>query len=341
LPDGSGDDTDLSEFKRANAALVWKPLSGVTRAPSDLCATGWIAWREVDRLDLTFASSGVRCAAWLYVPDGHRPRPAVVMAHGFAGTRRDRLDAYAERFAADGLAVLLFDYRSFGESEGEPRQVLDIAGQQADYRAALAFVRRRPEVDPARVALWGTSFSGGHVVALAASDPSIAAAVAQTPMADGLAQVRAQPPAVAARSTVLAVRDEVAARRGRAPVTMPVVGRPGAVAGLTSPDSVDGYASILGSPSHFRDEFSARVLLRVGLFRPVRQAARVRCPLLVCVADDDDLTPPAPAIRMAERAPRGELRRYRLTHFSIYTGAGFEQAVADQSDFLRRHLEAP
>jgi pimeloyl-ACP methyl ester carboxylesterase len=122
-------------------------------------------------------------------------------------------------------------------------------------------------------------------------------------------------------------------------VYLPVVGAPGSVAGLTSPDSLDGYASIRGPDSRWRDAFTARVGLRLGTFRPVRQAARVACPLLVCVAEHDDLTPPAPAIRMAELAPRGELRSYPLTHFSIYTGEGFDQAVSDQSAFLRRHLE--
>src|SRR3712207_6570143 len=153
--------------------------------------------RWMPRLDVTFSSGGVDVAAWLYLPEEGvpaHPHACVVMAHGFAGTRRDRIDAYAERFAQAGLAALLFDYRSFGESGGEPRQVLDIGAQHDDYRAAVAFARAHEEIDPARIALWGTSFSGGRVVALAARDPSIAAVVAQIPFADGLVQLRAAPP---------------------------------------------------------------------------------------------------------------------------------------------------
>ena len=95
-----------------------------------------------EREDLTFSSGEDTCAAWLYRPDGAAgPVPCVVMAHGFTATRGDRLPAYAERFAAAGLAVLLFDYRHFGDSSGAPRQLLDIGRQQADYHAAVAFAR--------------------------------------------------------------------------------------------------------------------------------------------------------------------------------------------------------
>src|SRR3712207_8681436 len=112
--------------------------------------------RSMRRLDVTFDSGGVGGAAWLYLPEEvpAHPHACVVMAHGFAGTRRDRIDAYAERFADAGLAALLFDYRSFGESGGEPRQVLDISAQHDDYRAAVAFAREQDEIDPARIALW-------------------------------------------------------------------------------------------------------------------------------------------------------------------------------------------
>ena len=82
------------------------------------------------------------------------------MAHGFSGVRDQRLDAYAERFAAAGLACLVFDYRHFGDSGGQPRQLLDIGRQLDDWRAAIAFARSLEEVDGDRIGLWGTSFSG-------------------------------------------------------------------------------------------------------------------------------------------------------------------------------------
>ena len=260
------------------------------------------------------------------------------MAHGFAATRHDGLAPYAERFAEAGLAVLLFDYRHFGDSEGEPRQLLDITLQHEDYRAAIAYARSRSEVDPARIALFGSSFSGGHVVHLAARDPSIAAVVSQAPFMDGLVQVRRIPLGPLTKATGLGVRDEIAALRRRPPVTMPALGRPGEAAAMTSPSSYDGYLSIVGEESKWRNDITARLMLRVAPYRPVKDAQRVSCPLLVCAADHDDLTPPEPAVLCAERAPRGELRRYDADHWSVYKGRTFEAVVADQVEFLARHL---
>src|SRR3954453_69051 len=99
-----------------------------------------------------FTSDGARCAAWLYRPEGGGEAPCVVMAHGFSGVREQRLDAFAERFAAAGLAALVFDYRHFGASEGEPRQLLDIKRQLADWRAAVAYARSLDAIDPDRIA---------------------------------------------------------------------------------------------------------------------------------------------------------------------------------------------
>lgn len=129
------------------------------------------------REDVQFPSDGDLISAWLYRPAGGGPAPLLVMAHGLGGVRSMRLDAYAERFGAAGYACLVFDYRNFGDSEGRPRQVLDIGMQLADWAAAVAYARTLPGIDPDRIALWGTSFAGGHVIATAARLPGIAAVV--------------------------------------------------------------------------------------------------------------------------------------------------------------------
>ncbi len=145
----------------------------------------------IQRSDVTFESDGTVCAAWLYRPDGQGETPCVVLAHGFGAVRELRLDAYAERFAAAGLAALVFDYRHFGGSGGEPRQLIDVGWQLEDWRAAIAYARELDGIDSRRIALWGTSFSGGHVVAVAATDERIAAVVSQVPFTDGISAARA------------------------------------------------------------------------------------------------------------------------------------------------------
>ena len=298
-----------------------------------------------ERTDTAFLSGGLRCVAWLYRPT--RPagsdarRPCVVLGHGFCGTRDARLDAYAERFAAAGFAALVFDYRHFGASEGAPRQILDIDRQLEDWAAAIAHARAQPDVDPERVALWGTSFSGGHVLEVAARDGRVAAVVSQVPFVDGLSRLWETPLRDNLSLTAVSLRDEIGSRLGALPVYIPAVGAPGTLAVMTTPDAEPGYRALIPPGSAWRNEVAARVLWRIGRYQPGLAAERLTCPLLVCVAEDDAITPAARAVELASRARQVEIRRYPGGHFAPYLGELFEQVVADQIDFLRRQLVRP
>jgi uncharacterized protein len=286
-------------------------------------------------------SGGHVCAAWLYAPEnGEPPYPCVVLGHGLGGVREARLDAFAERFAAAGIAALVFDYRHFGDSEGEPRQLVDIGRQLDDWRAAINFARMLTVLDASRLAVWGTSFGGGHVATIASEDLRLAAAISQVPFVDGLATSRAGGSRHALRLTAAGVRDELGRLLRRPPHMVPLVGPPGSLAAMTSPDAEPGYRALFASDGEFRNEVAARVFLRLTTYRPAVSAPQIACPWLVCVCEHDAVTPPAPAEKAAARAPRGEVRRYDAQHFDIYVGETFEAAVADQAEFLRRHLVA-
>lgn len=288
------------------------------------------------REDIRIPSHGEQLAAYLYWPDERTaPVPCVVMAHGFSATRDDGLPAYAEAFQRAGLAVVLFDYRHFGASTGEPRQLIDIGEQQADYRTVVEWARAHPRIDPDRIALWGSSFSGGHVVEVAAADPRIAAVVSQAPFTDSVAAIREMPLRNVARGSLAAIRDRAGALLGRAPAYMPAVGEPGSFAVMTAPDAMAGFAAIAGPQSHWRNEVAARIMLDVAGYRPVRHARELSMPVLFCVCDEDITTPPGPTIAAADRAPHGELRRYPYGHFDIYLDP---QAKTDQVEFLKRTL---
>ena len=123
------------------------------------------------RHDVSFTSGEDICAAWLYLPIGVTAPPVVILGHGLGATREMRLDAFAERFAQAGIAALVFTYRHFGDSGGTPRQLLSIKRQLADWDAAIAWVKNRRDVDGARIAVWGSSFGGGHAIAVAARHP--------------------------------------------------------------------------------------------------------------------------------------------------------------------------
>jgi alpha-beta hydrolase superfamily lysophospholipase len=285
----------------------------------------------VEREDVIFPAGADACAAWLYRPagEGASPVPIVVMAHGLSGTRRDRLGPFAERFAAVGLAALVFDHRGFGDSAGEP-DLFHPARQLDDWRAAIRFARSLPGVDPSSVATFGSSMGGGNALAAAADDPSVAAAVSQVPFLDIWRQAHRSSPRVAAR----ALRAAVLGRH------LPAVGRPDEAAFINAPGAEEGWRRVVatGEDSRWRNRVSSRWLLGRP-FRPGRHASTLHCPWLVCVGEEDRVARPAPAIAAARRAPLGELRTYPgVDHFDIYDGAEFEAVVADEVSFLRRHL---
>ncbi len=296
-----------------------------------------------------FQSRGVRCVgvhlagvgdAFLGA-DGRRP--CVVLANGFAATVDSGLLPYVERFAGAGIDALAFDYRGFGASDGEPRQLLSIPDQLEDYAAAIDFARSLDDVDPDRIAVWGSSYSGGHAVAAAVADGHVGAVIAQIPAMDGLAAlanvVRHAGPGQLARLTLAGLRDLAASLRGRPPVMLDVVGPPGSLAAMTAPDAEAGYRAIAG-PS-WRNEVAARFALRAAAYRPGLQADRLPCPMLVQIADRDTVAPVKAAQQAAWRATgRAEVRTYPIGHFDIYTGEPFERAIADQLHFLRRHIGA-
>jgi dienelactone hydrolase len=290
-----------------------------------------------ERVDVWFPSGSDDCSAWFYRPAGIGPFPVVVMAHGLGAIREMGLAAYAERFLAAGYACLVFDYRHFGASTGEPRQLLSVARQREDWKAAIAYARSRPETDPDRVALWGSSFGGGHVIATAAEVP-VAAAIAQCPFTSGVSSTLAIPPLTAVRLVARAVRDLAAAALHRGPVMVPLAGEPGSTALMTAEDVVPGYLALVPDGVTFRNEVTARAAFDVVRARPGAKAAQVGCPLHVTICDGDTLVPARTTSRLVGRAPRAEVRHHPVGHFDIYTGPEFERVVADQLDFLQRHV---
>jgi pimeloyl-ACP methyl ester carboxylesterase len=294
---------------------------------------------------VTFTAEGVECAGRHLAGTGdalatRAGRPAVVMAHGLGGTMDSGLAPFALGLGAAGLDVLMFDYRGFGASRGTPRQTVSADRQRADYDAALGAAARLPGVDPRRLVLWGVSLSGGHVLAVGADRDDVAAVVSLTPLVDGLAAARhalaTHRPAELARGAAAGVRSRVAALRGRPPVTMPVVGKPGDVAALSLEGCYEDYLSIAGPT--WVNEIDAGVTFELGRLRAGRAAGRLRCPLLVQIADFDRSAPPQAAAKAAFRG-RAQVRHYPCDHFDVWPGKDwFDAAVRHQVAFLRRAL---
>lgn len=296
------------------------------------------------RRDVAFASQGVLCRAWAYAPvAGHRRlAPCIVMAHGLAGTRECALEPYALAFARAGFFVLLFDYRFLGASDGSPRQLVDIRCELEDWAAAIAFARGMPGVDPNRIALWGTSLSGGYVLTAAARDAKVAAIAAQCPMIDGKESarmlVRRAGLGMLARLAWAATLDLGRALLAMSPKLVPVVAPPGAVAAMTSEDACEGMRAIV--PPGWRNAVAARLLLTLPCYRPGAFARSVRCPALIIACEKDSVTSVEATAAAVAEMDNATLLTLPIGHFDIYLGEWFDRSSREQIAFFKRHLDA-
>jgi fermentation-respiration switch protein FrsA (DUF1100 family) len=292
------------------------------------------------RKDVSFKVKGMSISAWLYVPeDLSSPVPCIIMGHGFGGTKDMIMESYALRYQEAGFAVLAFDYRHFGESEGEPRQLLLISYQLEDYTAAIAYARGLDEIDPARIALWGTSASGGYGIVIAAKDKNIACVVAQCPGLDQRASEQMFRKKLGIghilRLFVHGQRDMGRSRLGLSPHKIPIVGKPGTMAFFPISDAYDGYRKVVSK--NFINEVCARVILRSHGYRPDKHIRDVRCPVLIQICDYDSLAPIRAEIEK-ELSKYAEVKHYPIGHFDIYTGENFEKSVSDQIEFFKKNL---
>jgi len=286
----------------------------------------------------SFYSQNTRCIGDLYLPGDVKTPPVVVMAHGFAAERSFGLPDYAEKFAENGLAVFLFDYRCFGGSDGTPRNLVDPKRHLEDWQAAIDHVRSLQAIDTRRMALWGSSFSGGHVIVTAARDPKISAIVAQVPFVDAVSTSLKLGPKHLMRALPHGIRDLSRMLTFRSPHYVQVVGKPDEFAVMNTPESYSGYTAIIPEDADWENGCPARILLKFAAYRPTVHAENVKCPALLMAGEYDSLINIKAVEKTVNKMPDGKLIKYPLGHFDLYKGDAFADAVQKQTDFLLTHL---
>ena len=247
----------------------------------------------MDREEVRFVSGGEHCAAWLFRPSGSTGRsPCVGLGTGLACVRDQGLDRYGERFAAAGFSRPRFDYRHFGDSEGEPRTLLSTRLQREDFRAALAYARRLDHVDPGRIAIWGYSLGGAHAQAVTIGDPEIAAAIYVAPVIDSLRSLlHIGGPSHLARVMSVGVGDRIRRCDARRPSGSLPPALPGSGAVMCTWDAARGFDEVTEPGSSWRNDLCPRGVTEPP-YRLERRARRIRCPALYCIAADDEVNPP-------------------------------------------------
>ena len=296
----------------------------------------------VDQQDIEFAVEGdVTLRGWLFLPDQPGPRPAITMAHGYAGIREHGLDRFARVFAEAGFVVLVHDHRGFGASDGEPRGDVDPWRQIADWRHAITYLENHPAVDADRIGLWGTSYAGGHALVLGATDRRLKAVVAQVPTISGYEQGlrRVAPDRVAALEASFA-EDDRQQFAGKPPATQLIVSAdPETPAAYHSPDAVAFYTQPVPEGVHWENQVTVRSSRAARMYEPGQWVSRVSpTPLLMVVALNDVITLTDTGLAAYERAlePK-KLVTVHGGHFDAYESE-FEKSSTAARDWFLQHL---
>lgn len=298
----------------------------------------------ISRLDIRIPThGGMDLGAWLLLPEAIDRRPAITMAHGYAGVREHGLERFARAFAEAGFVVLVHDHRNFGASEGTPRGDIDPWQQIADWRRVISYLEARPEVDPTRIGLWGTSYAGGHAIVLGATDRRLRCIVSQVPTISGYEQGlrRVSPDALPILESAFNA-DERAQLRGEPPRSQAVVSADSSVpAAYRSQEAIDFYLQPMPE-GVWSNDVTLRSTRAARMYEPGIWISRVSpTPLLLVAAREDTITVTDLTLAAYERAlePK-QLALIPGGHFSPYLDQ-FGRAEAAATNWFREHLAGP
>jgi len=308
------------------------PVDATPPAPAVTLAGG------VERRDVRFPCGDSTCAAWLFLPPAARP-PVVVMGHGFAGTRDVALPAFAERFAREGVATLVFDYRHFGASGGAPRQLVDPWRQLEDWRAAVAWVRAQDALDGARVALFGSSMGGGQALIVAAEDPALRAVVVQVPLVDSSMEGESTFYGVgwAARLLLTGWADLLREKLTGRGIEIPAIAPAGGFGMIVDDGAHAAFEKLVEPGSTYRNAVLAHSVFTFDDWNPADQLEAIRAPILAVASRSDRFAPFAAVEALAER-PGVTLAEIEGDHFDVYAPPVRDAAAEIEARFLREHL---
>jgi fermentation-respiration switch protein FrsA (DUF1100 family) len=295
------------------------------------------------REDVEFKSSGLTLRGWLYRPDGDgADRPVVVMSHGFSAVKEQGLGDFAERFAAAGLNVLVFDHRHLGASDGDERGRIVFQEQHDDTRAALTWITRQPGIDGDRIGLWGSSYSGGHALFLGALDPRVKVVVAQVPAVDLVRTFIS----VVGHDVVLSYLEMLAADHARrnegepsAPIA--VVAPEGEPCVLPTADSYEFFTATVPSAPNWLNQTTLESVARAAEYKPAAFIDLIAPkPMLVVAAVMDSLIPIDDVREAFGRAGEPKkLIELECGHFEVYPGGSHhDQAASAASEWFTTHL---
>lgn len=300
------------------------------------------------RRNVEFNSQGSKIRGVLVTPEtGTGPFPVAVMGGGWCYVKEIVLPHYAEAIVKAGVAVLMFDYRGLGESEGAVRQHIDPWGQVEDYKNAISFIAKQPEVDPRRIGIWGISYAGGHVVIVGATDPRVKCIVSTVPVVEGWETMkRCHGERKFAKLLDLVMADRVRRSDGQASAMMPMshLDPDNNLSSWPFPHVNEIFTKIKNTeaPRHIHENTieSMELLLQYNVFPYAKMI--LNTPTLVVVAEQDNITQWDLEIQMYNTITAGNKELVvleKVNHMSLYsTKKHLEKASGHHARFLKKHL---
>jgi len=293
------------------------------------------------RKDVSFTSKGLRCSGWLYVPDDLKTgekAPVIVMAHGFTGVKEQILPDFAARFVDAGFATMVFDYRYFGDSEGEPRSQWFPLELVEDCRNAITWVCDQPEVDSQRVGIWGASFGGGVVLYVGIYDRRVKAVVSQVPMAPSPEQRRARNPQNWENMSKLLLRDRIARYKTGVVNYMKVVASEGEPCLLPGKEAYEEYMAI--RQPNWRNQVTLESLEKMREFDPVSMIHLMSPTALLFIAAEKDSFFALDSVK-AIYGKAGEPKAMSVLptlHFEAYREPWLSKSASAAISWFEKHL---
>lgn len=293
--------------------------------------------QNIPRQDIWFNSNGTDCAGWLYV-SSNKKQPIIVMAHGLGSTRDMRLDEFAFKFAEAGFACFLFDYRNNGDSKGEKRHRINVKEQLEDWSNALEFVKNLDNADTNNIFLFGTSFSGGHVITLASKHPEIRAVIAQCPYTDTFASIFAVPFITQLKLFFTLCANCVTSLFGHV-IMVKLAGKPNKRA-LMVDNEYEKYLDMMTKDSRtFKNTAPVTTILEFFKYSPGKYAKNIKIPILYAICEKDTVAPAKKSLHYVKKSLNGTIKKYPCGHFDIYYGEHFQNAISDYIDFFKNSLK--
>ena len=295
------------------------------------------------RENIEFTSKGVLCKGWLYIPDNlteEKTAPGIVMAHGFAGVKEMGLAGFAEHFEVAGFVTLVFDYRFWGESNGEPRNQIFALEMVEDYRNAITWLSSRSEVDPNRIGVWGSSYSGGLCLYVGTHDKRVKAVVAQVPSTLNPISRQEKDPDAWDRIGELLIQDRVQRYKTGGASYMKIVAPEGEPCVLPDKDAYEWYMEFKEFAPSWQNEVTLESLEKVREFDPVSLIHLMAPTALLLIAGENDNLVPIKAVRETfEKAlePKS-LHVLPITHFVPYKDPWLSKVAGLATDWFQKHL---